>query len=67
MNEFPGKPQYSDAELEALREMFKKDRRPTREELENFVVTPEHWNNALELYRENRQWMIDAAAKSLIS
>lgn len=64
MSEFPGKPQYSDAELEALREMFKKDRRPTREELENFVVTQEHWDTALALYHRDRQWIIEAAAKS---
>lgn len=64
MSEFPGKSQYSDAELEAFKEMFKKDRRPTREELENFVVTQEHWDTALALYRRDRQWMIEAAAKS---
>src|SRR3989338_5055585 len=64
MNEFPGKPQYSDAELEAFRTMFKKDRRPTREELENFIVTEEYWDTALALYRRDRQWMIETAAKS---
>ena len=64
MKEFPGKPQYSDAELEKLKRIFRKDRRPTSEELENFVVTPEYWNKAMELYRKDRQWMIDAAAKS---
>ena len=34
------------------------------EELENFVVTPKHWNKALELYHKDRQWMIEAATKS---
>ena len=63
---FTGRPPTGAEEDEAIREMFRKDRRPTAEELKNFVVTPECWNRAMELYREpgSRQWTIDAAAKS---
>src|SRR3989338_1717449 len=64
MKEFPAKRNPSNFEIEALRETFKKDRRPTPEELANFVVTKEHWDAALRLYHRDHQWMIVAAAKS---
>ena len=54
-------------EDDAIREMFKKDQRPTPAELENFVVTSEYWNRAVELYREDMggiRWMMAEAAKS---
>lgn len=59
MKEFSEGQQYPQ-ELKALFE----DRRPTKEELDNFVVTPEIWQKALEEYRKGRDDLIRAAAFS---
>ena len=58
---FVDRPTTGVEEDEAIREMFKQ-RRPTPEELDSFVVSPERWNSALEIYRENRLAIIKGAA-----
>lgn len=65
MSEFPGVPKYTDEELEAFRRVAEEDRRPTKQELANFSVTPERWSTAMRAYYAyGRKYMINAAAKS---
>ena|GEM_PF-2370914 len=50
---------------EAVQEEAKTEMFPTREEIEDFIITPESWQNALRYYHEHRSELIADAAEQL--